>query len=717
MIQEGSNFTRTKALASIIAVFTAIALCFCINAYAIPSDAHAATKTVDKPTADQIKQKYKDLGLDQKLPADTWDAEPVLSAPYSPGYLSLASQNKGVAVLNLARFIAGIPSNVTIDSSYAEYAQAAALVNCVNNELSHYPAKPDGMSDEVYNKGYAGAQKCNLASGWSSPADTVELYMNDSDDSNIALVGHRRWCLDPLMGQTGFGRVGNYGAMYSMDQSNADGYGYDMVSWPAATMPIEFFGADQAWSVSLNTADLGDDIKVELIRENDGKVWSFSSTGSDGYFNINKGQYYTDWQTGEEKYAGYGYGDAIIFRPDDLGREYQEGDCFTVKITGSTGTKAYAVQFFDMDPDPNAGVADGSNGSTDADQSGDIGQAASGGTWVKGSKGWWYRYNAGGYAQGLQDIGSAKYYFDSNGWMKTGWQQISGTWYYFKSSGAMATGWQKVKNTWYLFAADGKMQTGWQNVGGSQYYLSGSGAMKTGWQSIEGSWYHFKSSGVMNTGWLKTGGKWYLLATDGKMLTGWQNIDGTQYYLNGSGAMKTGWLKDGSDWYYLANSGAMKTGWQKVSGKWYLFASDGKMQTGWQQVSGTWYYFNGSGVMKTGWLQSNGNWYYLNGSGAMQTDKWIGNYYVGSDGVMARDTWIGQYYVDGAGKWVKGRTQSSSNVSSEDAGTTTADTVIYADGSEVYHTHMCASAQRIKSPLTISLAQAQSMGLRLCANC
>ena len=97
MIQEGSNFTRTKELASIIAVFTAIALCFCINAYAIPSDAHAATKTVDKPTADQIKQKYKDLGLDQKLPADTWDAEPVLSAPYKSGisFACLSEQRRG----------------------------------------------------------------------------------------------------------------------------------------------------------------------------------------------------------------------------------------------------------------------------------------------------------------------------------------------------------------------------------------------------------------------------------------------------------------------------------------------------------------------------------------------------------------------------------------------------------------------------------------------
>lgn len=83
-----------------------------------------------------------------------------------------------------------------------------------------------------------------------------------------------------------------------------------------------------------------------------------------------------------------------------------------------------------------------------AGHSGDI-LPQTGGHWVKGSKGWWYKYDVFAYGQniyakGWLKLGTTTYYFDNNGWMKTGWQKVNNNWYYFASSGAMKTGWQKV---------------------------------------------------------------------------------------------------------------------------------------------------------------------------------------------------------------------------------------------------------------------------------
>lgn len=226
--------------------------------------------------------------------------------------------------------------------------------------------------------------------------------------------------------------------------------------------------------------------------------------------------------------------------------------------------------------------------------------------WMKGSKGWWYRYSNGSYAKGLKKIGNVTYYFDSNGWMKTGWQKISGSWYYFNGSGVMKTGWQKIGKSRYLMASNGKMLTGWRTVSGKKYYLGSDGAMRTGWLKSGGAWYYLASSGAMAKGWTKTGGKWYYMNSKGKMLTGWQTLGGKKYYLG----------------------------------------SDGAMKTGWQKLNNAWYYFNGSGVMVS--------------------NRWVGNYYMESNGKMATNKWVdnGKYYVGSNGALVRGKSSSSASASS-----------------------------------------------------
>ena len=144
---------------------------------------------------------------------NTYDEEPSTEAPYNPGKLSDRSTEAGFNALNQARYIAGIPADVEYDADYTARAQAGALLNAVNNKLDHYPDQPADMSDELYDLGYSGTSSSNLARGPVALANSVILWMSDSDSSNISAVGHRRWILEPSLKKAGFGAVGGFSAV------------------------------------------------------------------------------------------------------------------------------------------------------------------------------------------------------------------------------------------------------------------------------------------------------------------------------------------------------------------------------------------------------------------------------------------------------------------------------------------------------------------------
>ena len=222
-----------------------------------------------------------------------------------------------------------------------------------------------------------------------------------------------------------------------------------------------------------------------------------------------------------------------------------------------------------------------------------------GGTWIKNSTGWWYRWTDYAYPVSMfLNISGKTYYFNASGYMVTGWQKIDGKWYYFDTSGAMQTGWQKIDGKWYYMNSDGAMQTGWQQIDGKKYYMSAGGAMQTGWQQIDGKRYYLSAGGAMQTGWQKIDSKWYYMNSDGVMQTGWQKINGKWYYFDTNGAMQTGWQKIGGKWYYMGGGGAMVVGWLDLGGKKYYMSESGAMVTGRQMIDGKWYYFDESGAMR-----------------------------------------------------------------------------------------------------------------------
>ena len=307
--------------------------------------------SVETPTQEEIIAKYEELKIDRVSREDGIDYS--LTAPYAKGTLQESTLNNALNALNFVRYVAGIPSDVTLNETYNSLAQAASLVNAVNNELTHYPDQPEGMTDELYLEGADGADSSNIAMGYQNLAmSVVDGYMRDDDEGNIARLGHRLWVINPAMKQVGFGKVDAYSAMYAHDRSRTNTPNYEYLPWPAANMPMELMefilGGLSAypWSVNLGSAYMppnAAEVEVVLTDLETEQSWTFNQATSsyDGnYFNVNN--------------QGFGMSKCIIFRPDVDEVSYEAGKQFQVEITGIQDRKgndtslSYTVDFFEL---------------------------------------------------------------------------------------------------------------------------------------------------------------------------------------------------------------------------------------------------------------------------------------------------------------------------------------------------------------------------------
>lgn len=268
------------------------------------------------------------------------DASPYLEKPdtaaFLPGALTEEAQQDALRCLNFLRKIAGLQP-VQINPLYTLRAQAGAMLLAANDQLDHNSPMPAGMNEDLYQTAHMGTSQGNIAKfNWMKPdilLDGVRYFVRDDGEANLAVLGHRRWLLNPAMAETGFGLANSqsgmsYVTMYAVDTGNA-GAAWDYVAWPAnGTFPVEMMRADLPWSISLNDAiyDLSASrIRVELTEEGSGTAFAFdiAAAEGDGYCGLSK--------------DNCGSGSCIIFRPDIAGAgitEYVQNQIWTVRITG-----------------------------------------------------------------------------------------------------------------------------------------------------------------------------------------------------------------------------------------------------------------------------------------------------------------------------------------------------------------------------------------------
>jgi len=208
----------TSIVLSICLIFSAVTfgIIFSSAAGSVPEQYKGQGKTLTELSAKW--NAVKALKCD-----DTFTTQPnYTTAPYAAGSLSPASQDYATAYLNFARYLANVPA-VSWNANGAKLAQAASVVNKANgnNYLEHEPAKPAGMGDALYEDGFVGAKKSNISYGRATLHDTIgQGWLNDSDSSNIARLGHRANFLSPSLPLAGFGRAGTHYAGMALGGEN-----------------------------------------------------------------------------------------------------------------------------------------------------------------------------------------------------------------------------------------------------------------------------------------------------------------------------------------------------------------------------------------------------------------------------------------------------------------------------------------------------------------
>jgi hypothetical protein len=326
---------------------------FAFTLFTIPIEAANKVNTVGIYVATPSQSQIIQFVNNHSILSDTnsnvsYDTLPSIKIPYRAGEVSKKSLVDGLNAVNIIRYISGIPANITLDDDYTYDAQRGSIVNAINNQLSHTPDKPDNMDADLYGAGYNGTSHSNIANGYKLISSSIiSGYMDDGDPSNISVVGHRRWVLNPSMQKTGFGFApNNFSAMYAQD--NASGNfddNYAVTAYPAQNMPVEYFDKSYPFSVSLSQDfdDLNrDSIRIKMTRLSDGKIFYFNSQTSN---DVNSQSYFDV----DNQYCGQPH--CIIWRPNI--ESYKKGDAFSIEISGiqKNGENyplSYNVSFFSL---------------------------------------------------------------------------------------------------------------------------------------------------------------------------------------------------------------------------------------------------------------------------------------------------------------------------------------------------------------------------------
>jgi uncharacterized protein YkwD len=290
-------------------------LCFCLAVpLLLPTLAPAGDEPAKPRTADEVKKKLAEI-----------TAVPTRETAGMAGERAAALRR-----LKAYRYLAGVPyDDVTLDDDANAACEAAARLCAKLGRLDHKPENP-GLPEDEYQLGLKGASRSNLAEGYATLGRALDTWMDDSNESNVGRVGHRRWCLNPKMQKTGFGRFQKYTAMWVFDQTRKDVPDYDFVAWPPPNpVPVEYFKSGTAWSVSVNPRKYnkpGEDVKVRVYEADDkgekkGEALKLKST------------------TVETN--GFGIPNAIIFRPERLA--VAPGGRYVVEVDGLTKGKDQAA--------------------------------------------------------------------------------------------------------------------------------------------------------------------------------------------------------------------------------------------------------------------------------------------------------------------------------------------------------------------------------------
>ena len=279
-------------------------------------------------TQDEIREYYQNHPI-KNMEAE-FVTEPSVTEPYALGELTEETKQDALNMLNLYRYVAGVPL-VSITEETQNYAQGAALLCAINRSLQHHQERPEGMEDEMFSQAFYGAANSNLAGSFNILSHTILGYMLEANgDPNF---GHRRQFLDYYCTGTGFGFAKSAGGgFFSATFVDADLREDKIISYPGQNQPLEYFGPGYAWTVIIPESVDKSAINVRVTNVKTGEEWNFSKSAN----NLRLAQTVSQ-------------STCAIFAPST---DYRERDQYKVEVTGIENPISYEVNMFWMDPVP-----------------------------------------------------------------------------------------------------------------------------------------------------------------------------------------------------------------------------------------------------------------------------------------------------------------------------------------------------------------------------
>jgi len=227
------------------------------------------------------------------------------------------TEQKATNLLNVYRYLCGVPARVKNDSKLNGYCVEAAKICEEKGTLGH-------------NFGHY-TDKCNLATDKDIVASVMQ-YMDDFGDNNREKRGHRWWCLNPTMKKTGFGSgKSGFSAMWSVDGAGETPR-EKFWSYPGAGYYPKKYMHGTGWSYyQPNNVPPKDKIKVSIykLKRPPSKRIPLSKEPEGKEIGI--------------KYLST-YKNSIIFEPDHF--EAGDSGIYWVRITGGGLRVGYVAEFF-----------------------------------------------------------------------------------------------------------------------------------------------------------------------------------------------------------------------------------------------------------------------------------------------------------------------------------------------------------------------------------
>ena len=308
----------------------AVLLSLCVLAGAAPVwAAEAQAEEIKEPvgleaeyhTQEEIRTYVKNHPIQNMKPE--FAVEQSATVPYAAGELTEETKQDALNMLNLLRYIAGVPT-VSISEEAQNYAQTAALLLAITGKLDHHPEDhPQGMDDAMFQQGFYGCANANLSRGGDTLNQTLIEYMLETNGDPG--FGHRYRLLDYETTEVGFG-VGNtasYGR-FTATYTNMGRNDY-LIAYPGQNQPLEYFGPAYAWTVLIPEKPDESAVNVKVTNVKTNQEWNFNQS------------------TNNLKLASHGSSVYAIFSPST---DYHDQDQYKVEITGIANPISYEVNMF-----------------------------------------------------------------------------------------------------------------------------------------------------------------------------------------------------------------------------------------------------------------------------------------------------------------------------------------------------------------------------------